>query len=110
MVGLSPVKDNRTKTRKWLDGEIADSETVKHFVPFDSRLWHAMDKSRKERSAIVLKNCSIQKSKRTLDFEIIASDKTKVGSSPWKFQLDDRVDCHASIKVLAISEACKLSL
>ena len=31
-------------------------------------------------------------------------------SSPWKFQLDDKVYHHASIKVLAISEACKLSL
>ena len=41
VVGLSPVKDNRTKTRKWFDGEIADSETVKHLVSFDSGLWHA---------------------------------------------------------------------
>ena len=38
VVKLSAVKDNRTKTKKWFDGEIADSETVKHFVSFDSRL------------------------------------------------------------------------
>ena len=101
VVGLSPVKDSRTKTRKWFDGEIANSETVKHFVSFDSRLWHAMDKSHEERSAIVLKNCSIQKSRRTLNFEIIANDKTKVDSSPRKFQLDDRVNRQVSIKVLA---------
>ena len=81
-----------------------------HFVSFDSRLWHVMDKSHEERSPVVLKNCSIQKSRHTLDLEIVANDKTKVDSSPRKFQLDDNVYRHASIKVLAISEACKLSL
>ena len=44
-VRLSPVRDNRTQTRKWFDGEIADNESVMHFVSFDSRLWHVMNKS-----------------------------------------------------------------
>ena len=109
VVGLSPLKDNRAATLKWFDGEIADSESVVHFVSFDSRLWQAMDKSREEKSAIALRNCSIQRSRRTLDFEIVANDRTKVVSSPRKFQLDGTVDRHASIKVLSISEACKLS-
>ena len=108
VVGLSPLKDNRAATLKWFDGEITDNESVVHFVSFDSRLWQAMDKSREEKSAIVLKNFSIQKSRHTLNFEIIAN-KTKVDSSPCKFQLDDTVDRHASIKVVAISKACKLS-
>ena len=41
--------------------------------------------------------------------EIIASNRTKVDSSPRKFQVEGGVDHHATIKVLSISEACKLS-
>ena len=109
VVGISPVKDNRAQTKKWFDGEIADDESVVHFVSFDSRLWHAMDKSREERSAVVLKNCSIQKSRRTLNFEILANESTKVDSSPRKFKIDDKVDRHACIRILSVTEACKLS-
>ena len=76
VVGLSPVKDNRTQTRKWFNGEIAD-ESVMHFVSFDSRLWHVMDKSREEGSPIVLKNCSIQKSRCTLNFETLPTTRQK---------------------------------
>ena len=35
--------------------------------------------------------------------------RSKVVSSPRKFKFDGTVDRHASIKVLSISEACKLS-
>ena len=99
------MKDNRTKTQKWFDGEIADELSAVHFLSFNPKLWQAMDKSRRDKSVVALKNCSIQKSRRTLNFEIIAN-KTKVDSSPRKF---DNVDRHTSIKTLCITEACKLS-
>ena len=46
VIGLSPVKDNRAKTWKWFDGEITNEESVVHFVAFDPKLWHAMEKSK----------------------------------------------------------------
>ena len=108
VVGLSHLKDNRAGTLKWFDGEKADDDSVVHFVWFHSKLWNVMDKSHEEKSAVVMKNCSIQQSRRTLNFEIIANNRTKVDSSPRKFQVEGGVD-HAMIRVLSISEACKLS-
>ena len=58
VIELSPVKDSRTKTRKWFDGEIADEQSAVHFVSFDPKLWQAMDKSREDKSVVALKNCS----------------------------------------------------
>ena len=100
VVGFSPFKVDHAATLKWFDGETADSESVlRTLSSFGSRLWQAMDKSCEEK---VL-------SRRTLDCEIIANNRTKLVSSPQKFQLGSTVDCHASINVLSISEACKLS-
>lgn len=109
VVRLSPLKDNLEGTLKWFDGEIAENQSVVHFVSFDTKLWNAMDKSHEEKSVVVMKNCSIQQSKRTLNFEIIANNRMKVDSSLRKFQVEGGVDRHATIKVLSISEACKLS-
>lgn len=43
------MKDDRAETLKWFDGEIADDESVVHFVSFDFKLWNAMDKLTKKR-------------------------------------------------------------
>ena len=56
------------------------------------------------KSAVVMKSCSIQQSRRTLNFEISGNNRTKL-----EFQVEGGVDRHAPIKVLSINEACTLS-
>ena len=79
--------------------------TLYHSIPSCGMQWINPLK----KSAVVMKNCSIQQSRRTLTFEIIANKRTKVDSSLQKFQVEGGVDRHATIKVLSISEACRLS-
>ena len=107
---LSPVKDNKLKSRKWFDGQICDGKSALRMVSYDAKLWGAMDKSREEQRPIALRNCSIQRSKRTLDLEVIANDNTEVTASPKKYKIDKSVlGSKPSVKLYSISEACKLA-
>lgn len=69
-----------------------------------------LEKSREEQTPIALRNCSIQRSKRTLDLEVIANDHTNITASPKKYKIDKSlVSPKVSCKLYSISEACKLA-
>ena len=108
---LSPVK-NKLGMRKWFDGQICDGKSVVvRMVSYDTKHWGAMEKSKEEQSPIDLHNCSIQRSKRTLDLEVIANDGTEVAASPKKYKIDKSVflSSKPSMKLYSLAEACKLA-
>ena len=108
---LFPVKNNKLGTRKWFDGQICDGKSVVRMVSYDTKHWGAMEKSKEEQSPIALRNCSIQRSKRTLDLEVIANDGTEVAASPKKYKIDKSIFLSSipSVKLYSLAEACKLA-
>ena len=80
-------------------------------VSCDAKHWGAMEKSKEEQSPIALRNCSIQRSKRTLDLEVIANNDTEVAASPKKYKMDKSIflSSKPSVKLYSLIEACKLA-
>jgi hypothetical protein len=110
MLQLSPVKNKKLGTRKWFDGQICDGKSVLRMVSYDAKYWGAMEKSKEEQSPIALRNCTIQRSKRTLDLEVIANDGTEVAASPKKYKIVKSVlSSKPNVKLYSIVEACKLA-
>ena len=64
------------KKTKYFDGQIADGKKVDCMINFEPKLWHGLHDSCSNSSSVALVNCAIQCSKRSGEYEKVASGRT----------------------------------
>ena len=89
---LSPVKVSRKSDKiRYFDGKLTDGKKTMRIVSFEPVLRDGMDKTRLERSPVAIMNCQVKETtfSTTDKFEILASKRSKVQSSPHKMDLPE---------------------
>ena len=83
VVELSPIKKSRYNDEvEYFEGQITDGKEMRRMVCFHPKIWKEIKEMKEKGESVTLLNCNIKKAKIGDQYELVASGKCSVVSSP----------------------------